>query len=141
MVGSATGTKLEIGSPAKAVAHVSSLSGPNQSKESIDVTALDSDSGYREFIDGFRDGGEVSVGGFFNFEDEGQNAVYDAFAGEGVQDFTIKFPTRIGAKWTFKGVVTAFETTSEVGNAVGFNATIKVSGKPVLSALTTPPVE
>lgn len=136
MVGAATGTKLKIGGTnPKAVAHVSSIGGPNQSKESIDVTALDSASGYREFIDGFKDGGEVSVQGFFDYADDGQKAVYSAFDGEGVEDFVIEFPTRIGAKWAFKGVITAFEITSEVGNAVGFTTTIKVSGKPVLSAL------
>lgn len=138
MVGNASGTKLKIGSGAtpKAVAHLSNIGGPNQSRESIDVTALDSTSGYREFVGGFKDGGEVSLQGFFDYEDAGQQAVYAAFDGEGVEDFVIEFPQRIGAKWTFSGVVTAFEVTSEVGNAVGFSATVKVSGKPVLSALT-----
>lgn len=136
MVSSATGTKLKIGpeDTPKAVARISNISGPNQSKESIDVTSLDSSSGYREFIDGFKDGGEVSLSGFFDYDDLGQRAVYAAFDTEGVERFVIEFPQRIGAKWTFSGVVTAFETTSEVGNAIGFNATIKVSGKPVLSA-------
>lgn len=137
MVGNASGTKLKIGTgaAAKAVAHISNVGGPNQSKESIDVTALDSTGGYREFIDGFKDGGEVSLQGFFDYGDDGQQAMYAAFDGSGTEDFVIEFPASIGAKWTFSGVVTAFETTSEVGNAVGFSATIKVSGKPVLSAL------
>lgn len=138
MVGNASGTKLKIGSgdTQVAVAHLSNIGGPNQSKESIDVTALDSTSGYREFIDGFKDGGEVSLQGFFDYEDDGQNSVYAAFDTGGLEYFTIEFPARIGAKWTFSGVVTAFEITSEVGNAIGFSATVKVSGKPVLSALS-----
>lgn len=141
MVGAAKDTKLVIikqegvGLTDTLVAHVSSISGPNQSRESIDVTALDSTGGYREYIDGFKDGGEVAIQGFFDYADGGQKAVYAAFDGEGVNKFSIIFPERIGAKWVFNGVVTAFEVTSEVGNAVGFSATIKVSGKPVLSAL------
>ena len=40
-----------------AVAEIPSISGPNMTRDTIDVTDLDSTGGYREFIAGFRDGG------------------------------------------------------------------------------------
>lgn len=136
-VGTSSGTKLKIGTDTpKTVGHLTSISGISASAETIDVTALDSEGGYREFLASFKDGGEVSVSGFFDFEDEGQTALMDAFNGETKDSYAIEFPASVGAKWTFDGVVSAVETSAEVGNAVAFTATIKVSGKPVLSALS-----
>lgn len=43
------------------VAEINSISGPNMSASVIDVTSLDSTGGYKEFISGMRDGGEVSL--------------------------------------------------------------------------------
>ena len=43
-----------------AIAEVGSITGPNLSRASIDVTSLDSTGGYREFIGSFRDGGELT---------------------------------------------------------------------------------
>lgn len=132
-----SGTTLEIGSPAVAVAKLSNIGSPKQTREAIDVTTLDSDNdGYREYIDGYRDGGEFNVSGYFIFTDPGQKAIIAAFEEEGVKHCCIKFPKSVGAKWEFDAVVTGYEITSEVGNAIGFTATFKVSGKPVLSALT-----
>lgn len=44
-----------------AIAEINSISGPNITRSTIDVTSLDSTNGYREFISGFRDGGEVTL--------------------------------------------------------------------------------
>jgi hypothetical protein len=46
---------------AVAIAEITSISGPNLTRGTIDVTNLDSTNGYREFIAGFRDGGEVTL--------------------------------------------------------------------------------
>ena len=43
------------------IAEINSISGPNMSRDTIDVTSLDSTGGYREFIPGFRDGGTVQL--------------------------------------------------------------------------------
>ena len=136
-VGTSSGTKLKIGSSTpKTVGHLTSISGISASSETIDVTALDSTGGYREFLASFKDGGEVSISGFFDYEDEGQTTLMTAFNAETKDSYAIEFPESVGAKWTFSGVVSAIETGAETGNAVSFSATIKVSGKPVLSALS-----
>lgn len=135
----ALGTKLKIGTStaAKAIGFLTSISSPSMSQETIDVTTLDSAGEYREFIGGFKDGGEVSASGFFNPQDEGQAAVYTALENSTTEDFAIEFPAAMNAKWTFKGVVTAYNTTAELEEAIGFEITIKVSGKPQLVISTT----
>lgn len=126
------GTKLLIGNPGKAIGELTSISSPSMSQETIDVTTLDSDGEYREFIGGFKDGGEVSASGFFKPSDEGQAAAYTALENSTVEDFEIRFPAAMGASWKFKGVVTAFQTNAELEEAISFEITIKVSGKPTL---------
>lgn len=130
----AKGTTLKIGSPAKAVAHLKSIGSPQQTKETIEVTALDSEGNYREYIPGYRDGGEITFSGYFDFKDEGQKAIRDAYDAEEAEDFKIVYPKRIGAEWDFKGVVTSYNFPADEGGAIGFEFTVKVSGKPVLSA-------
>lgn len=133
-ISAAHGTTLEIGDPAVAVAHLKSIGSPEQSKETIDVTALDSEGNYREYIDSYRDAGELSVSGFFDFRDEGQKAIRDAYDAEGAIPFVIRYPKVISAEWHFNGIVTSYKITSEEGDAIGFDATIKLSGKPTLIA-------
>lgn len=124
-------TKLKVG--ANAVVGLKSISGINLSAETIDATTLESDGGYREFIGGFKDGGEVSVSGNFEPSDtNGQIALYNAFEAGDPIAFSILFPSAMGAEWTFNGVVTGFSTGAELEGLVSFDATIKVSGQPSL---------
>lgn len=127
----AVGTKLKIGT--NSIAEITSIGGLELSADTIDVTSLDSDGGYREFIGGFKDAGEVSISGFFNPSDtNGQMALYNSFESGTTLDYTILFPSALGAEWQFKGVVTGFTTGAELEEAVSFEGTIKVSGKPSL---------
>lgn len=59
-----------------AVAEVNSIDGPDLSRDTVDVTSLDSAGGYREYKTGFRDGGTITlelnftIGGFNMFLDD-----------------------------------------------------------------------
>lgn len=128
----ALGTILQIGTGTPVtVAGLTSIGGLELSADTIDVTTLDSDGGYREFIAGFKDAGEVSLEGYLKL-DEGQQALYDLFESGAVEDFTIQFPDNLG-KWEFKGVVTGFSTSADLEDPLSFSATIQVSGKPTLT--------
>lgn len=130
----ALGTKLKIGeSSPVAVAGLTSIGGLELSADTIDVTTLDSDGGYREFIAGFKDAGEVSLEGYLEPETgKGQKELYDLFESGETEDFTIEFPNSI-ASWAFKGVVTGFGTGADLEDPLSFSATIKVSGRPTLT--------
>lgn len=126
----ALGTTFSLGT--NVIGGLNSIGGLELSADTIDTTSLDSDGGYREFIGGFKDGGEVSLeGGLDTATDANQQSVYDAFESGAVQDCTITFPN--GAKWEFKGVVTGFSTSADLEDLIGFSATVKVSGKPTFT--------
>jgi predicted secreted protein len=123
------GTTIQIG--ANVIAELTSIAGLDISQETIDSTNLSSTGGYREFIAGFKDGGEVSLSGNFNGSDtNGQMALYTALTSSTVDSYTINYPA--GGSWTFSGVVTGFSTGAELEDLVTFEATIKVSGAPSL---------
>ena len=117
------------------VGGLTSIGGIARSSETIDVTTLDSDGGYREFIPGFKSGGEVSLEGFLYLGssglDNGQQLMDDLFESGDRADFVITFPKNT-ASWSFGGIVTSFETSVALEDAISFTAQITVSGKPVL---------
>ena len=130
MAVSAMGTKLKIN--AGYVAELTDIGGLDLSADTLETTNLDS-NGWRSYIGGVKDAGEVSLSGHFNPDDtNGQKALYDAFVAGTVEGFSIEFPSLLGAKWNFDGVVTKFTTSSGMEDIISFEATIKVSGIPAL---------
>jgi len=124
------GTKLKIGTDF--IAGLTSIGAPSKSAETLDKTTLDSTGGYREFTGGFKDGGEVAISGYLELG-AGQLALDAAFESGDETAFEIIFPAEIGASWVFNGVVTALSLgNAELDELLGFEATIKVSGQPVL---------
>lgn len=129
------GTVLKLGT--SAIAELSSIGGLSLSADSVDVTTLASTNGYREFIQGFRDAGEVSISGNFKPSDtSGQKALLDNLNDGSIDEYTIEFPTELGFKWTFSAFVTGFSTSASTDGVVTFESTLKVTGKPTLTALT-----
>ena len=127
-------TKLLIGDTTPVeVAGLTSIAGLELTADTIDVTTLSSTGGYREFITGFKDAGEVSVEGYLEL-DNGQQQLHTLFESGATETFTIEFPN--GAKWEFDGVVTGFSTSASLEDPLAFSATIKVSGKPTLTIPT-----
>lgn len=127
------GTTFKMGAETAttAIGGLTSIGGVEVSADTVDVTALDSEGGYREFLPGFKDAGEVPLEGFLDDEDAGQLAAYTALESGEVQKCEISFPN--GSKWAFDGIVTGFSTSASLEDAVSFSATIKVSGKPTFT--------
>lgn len=132
----ALGTKLSKGQ--SDIGGLTSIGGIEITADTIDVTTLASDGGYREFIGSFKDGGEVPIEGFFDpDESSGQVEIQTSLDSGLAEDYKITFPTTPKAEWAFKGVVTGFKVGDvDVDGTINFGATIKVSGKPVLTVST-----
>lgn len=126
------GTVLKVN--AKNIGSLTSIGGIEVSKDTIDVTDLGNSTGYKEFIGSFKDGGEVSCSGFMDGADEGQAEMYTQLESEDAVACSIVFPAKIGKTWTFDAVVTKFSTSADLNDAIKFDATLKVSGKPTLAA-------
>lgn len=125
----AMGTALKIGT--YSVGELTSIGGLELSADTIDVTTLDSADGYREFIGGLKDAGEVALSGFLDATDtNGQKALLTNFNAGTAASYSIVFPTAISASWNFDGIVTAWATGAELEDGVTFESTIKVTGKP-----------
>jgi predicted secreted protein len=124
----AVGTKLKKGTTE--IGELTSINGLELSADTIDTTTLDSDGGYKTFTGGFKDAGEVSISG--HFDPTQHKGLYDDFESGAEQQYTIEFPPAVGAKWSFKAVVTSYKTGAELEDLISFEATLKVSGKPTL---------
>ena len=117
---------------------LTSINAPEVSADTIDITTLDTSDGYRSFIQGLRDGGEISISGYFDSADAGQVALKTALDAGTVDAYTITFPATIGATWTFSGIVTKFKTgEATLEDPLGFEATLKISGKPNLGTVAS----
>ena len=109
------------------IAEVNSITGPNLSRATIDVTSLDSTGGYREFIPGFRDGGEISLD--MNFTPDGYNDLKDDFEAEVTWDYEIVMGNAAATTLQFAGFVTALGVAIPMDDKVTASVTIKISGQ------------
>jgi predicted secreted protein len=117
------------------VGAVTNISGPALKADQIDVTAHDSPDGYREYIQGLKDGGEIALEMVFVPDDSGQEALAAAFEAGTVDSYTIEYPDEWG--WSFDAIVTAYEVTSPLTDQLGCNVTLKVSGRPLLAEVVS----
>jgi len=108
-----------------AVGNITTLSGPNMTAATIDVTDYDSDA--MEYKAGLVDGGEVSFD--INFmSTASQQAVRDDLGVNPGAAYVIEFPTGAGSV-AFSALVTAFSMTAGgVNDKLSASVTLKVSG-------------
>jgi predicted secreted protein len=110
-----------------ALAEVNTITGPNRTRDTIDVTSLDSLGGYREFIGGFRDGGEVSL------EMNYSRAVFDLlnvdFEATTSQTFKIIMPDTGATEFEFEGWVNNITKTIPTDDKITMSVTIKIDGQ------------
>lgn len=103
--------------------------------EEVDVTTLESAGGYREYIQGFRDSGEVELSGYHDAGDAGQKALRAAYDDGKIGAFEVCFSD--GTKVNFSGFVKSHAIgAAEVDGAVGFGAVVRISGAVTVAEAT-----
>ena len=121
-----------------AIAQVFSLSGPSLSNDPVEVSTHESVKFYREFVPGFRDGGEITLGLRFDpAEDTQSNAVnglLSIFDLGSLVSFEILWPNTAASTWSFLGMVTGYEPSADFDAALEAQVTIKLSGAPTFVA-------
>ena len=118
---------LTVGS---AVANITNITAPNVTRDMLDDTVHGAADKYRTFVPGLIDGGEVSVEGYLTTAAGGNLLKNLLDAGTRTAAATI---TAGGMTWTFACYVSAYSNSFPHDGLIGFNATLKIDGKPVLS--------
>lgn len=123
---------------------VKSMSGPSISRDMHDVTAMTSPAGWREFVGGLKDGGEVSFDANWLPRDatQGQEeggggfmAEFDKDSCESRGNWRILVPACPGEDemaLQFAGIVSGMNIEIPMDDLMSFSGTIKVSGRPEL---------
>jgi len=114
------------------IAEINSITGPTKSRDTIDVTSLDSTGGYREFIGGFRDGGTVTLP--MNFTRDTYDLMNTDFESDALQNYEILLPDSAGTSFEFEGLVTELGLAIPADDKVTADVTLKVSGQVVVNS-------
>ena len=138
---SAFGTLLKVGDGAASesfttIAEVSNIGGPALKLEAVEVTNHSSTNGWKEFVGGLLEGGEVSLE--INYDPV--HATHDASTGlikdmsdRTVRNFQLVFPDSGSTTWTFAALVTGFEPSEPVDGKLSAAVALTVSGQPTLA--------
>lgn len=115
------------------IADLTSIGEVGVESSEVDVTTLDSTGGYKEYIAGFKDAGEVSLEGIIKSEDA-MEAMLALAESQDLEEWTIE--TTSGSTWVFDGFVKSFkEGESTVEGVRTFTGSIRVSGAPTYTAV------
>lgn len=116
---------------AKAISGLTSIGEISPSSDEIDVTALDS-AGYKEFLQGFKDSGELPLNGFLIKGDPGQVELRTGFGSGTPSAVLVTFPDSTAVSFT--AYVKSFTMgAAETNGAVGFGATLRITGAVTVS--------
>ncbi len=109
------------------IAEISAIDGPTKTRETIEVTALDSVGGYREYIPSLREGGTISL--TMNYTRATYDLMNTDFEDNDRQNYLISIPDDDKTHMEFEGLVTEIPFSASVGDKITANVTIKITGK------------
>lgn len=109
------------------IANVTNVGGPEIERETIDTTAHDSPDGWKEFVGGLKDGGEVSLE--LNYDPREHDVLLAQFDSDDPINCRLRWPNDI-AHWTFKALMTGFSPEGPVDDKLAAETKWQVAGKP-----------
>jgi len=113
------------------VLELSSIGGISQTAGTIDVTSHDSSDGFKEYIAGMRDGGEMAIeGNFISTDANGQIAFHTDIQAGTKRYAYIVFPMALGGSQEFYAIATGFSLAQPIDDKLGVSGSLKLSGKP-----------
>jgi predicted secreted protein len=123
------------------IAEVNSIDGPGMTKDVLEVTSLDTDAGYNEFITGFAEGGTLTLD--MNFTRETYELMKDDFESDEVRSYRIQLPDYDSEPSTFtiEGLVIELPITMTADDKVTADVVIQITSQVVLDVGSTVPAE
>lgn len=110
------------------IAEVFAITPPNFTRDTVDVTHMQSLNKWREFVPGLRDAGEVEIQVNFIPGNTTQDQVLESFQDDALNNFRITFPNN--EAWIFAGWCTGFAAEDPLDAKMVATITFKVSGQP-----------
>jgi predicted secreted protein len=114
-----------------AIGSVYDLKGPEIKRDTYDVTAHDSVNGWREFIGGLKDAGEVTIS--VNYDPTVHDVLVADFEDTAPRNYKMVFPQALG-EWDLKLILTEFSQEAPSDDKLSAELKFKVSGKPTVTA-------
>ncbi len=114
------------------IAEINSITGPEMSRDFIDTTALDTVGGYRTYITGFRDAGQITLA--MNFTRATYDIMLADFESDVAQNYEIVLPDDDISTLEFTGLVTQVPLSIPPDDKVTADVTIRVTGQPVMNS-------
>ncbi len=125
----AMGTTLSctVGAQQITIGCLRSISEIKADSDAVDVTTLDAVNGYKTYIQGYKDPGEVTLEGFHEKNSAGQSQLRALYLSGDAVPFTVLFPDASAVSFT------AFVKSHSLGaatvdGAVGFSAVLRLTG-------------
>ncbi|CAM3775709.1 phage tail tube protein [Alkalicoccus chagannorensis] len=120
------------------VAELTDITGPSMEADEIDVTSHDSEGGYREYVQGLKDAGEIEAELFFLKDEPSHMKALDDFNAGDNEMYRMIFPDADEEEdrsyFEFEAFVNGFEIEAEMEEAIKASVSWKVSGKPTFEA-------
>ena len=115
------------GTASTAIAGITSIGGPSMEGEDIDITDMDSTNGFKEFLPGLVDPGEVELG--MNYT-KAEAALLHA-SWRVTSAYKVVFPD--ASSWSFNGYLKSIGVESNHDDKITSDSTYKISGKPTFA--------
>ena len=114
------------------IAEINSITGPSMSRDTIDVTSLDSTGGYREFITGFRNAGTVVLA--MNFTRDTYELMKTDFEDDTHKNYEILLSDPENTSLEFEGLVTELPLSIPADDKITADVTIQISGQVIINS-------
>lgn len=115
------------------IGYITNIGGPSVKTDIIEVSNHDSADGYRDYVAGMHDGGELSLDVRYIPGDLTGQKYFLADLHSGTErQVVISLPD--SSTWTFNAIATGFEPSMNYDADLVTSLTMKVTGKPVFAA-------
>lgn len=113
------------------MAEVIDINGPGLAADAVETTHTESTNGWREFIGGLKDAGEITV--TCNFRpDNASNDTLRGYIGS-LEYYRIAW-VGLTERVTCQGILTGYSPQAPLGDKMTVDLTIKLSGEPTFAA-------
>lgn len=110
------------------------INGPGLTRDTHETTTRDSPNGYKEFIGGLRDGGEVTVDITYSKTGSAYTDLLADFHENTAHNYKLKFVDGTSREWQFAALVTGMPLQAPLDDKLSLTVPMKITGKPVLVA-------